>query len=311
MWVMKKVSLIGSQLVFLLWGMTLAIPNVIAQGCSDAGVCTIDVFKPSVKAGPATYRNTLEGGLSVGAADYGINAFGGSLGYSHDFSDVWSIDSKFTFLSQSGNDISVMGPGDLFVNLNYDLSETFTVSAGTKIPFTQADKEYDGLPLPMDYQSSLGTLDVLAGIRFNPQHWQWALAAQVPVKQNNNQFFPGLYPPGSGLDSIQTTNAFKRKSDVLLHVSRTFDLNEKLTFTPGLMPIYHLGEDEYTDIDGVRKKITGSDGLTLNATLYADIKTGDHGKLQFSLGFPVIVRDARPDGLTRSFVFATGYSYLF
>lgn len=282
-----------------------------AQGCSDAGVCTIEAFKPSVKAGPATYPNKMEGGIYVGAADYSITAYGGYLAYSHDFSSAWSVDGKCTFLAQSGNDISVIGPGDLFLNLNYDLSETFTVSAGTKIPFTRADKSFDGLPLPMDYQSSLGTLDVLAGIRYNPEHWQWALAAQIPVRQNDNQFFPGLYPPGSGLDSIQATNAFQRRSDILLHVSRTFDMNDKITFTPGLMPIYHLGQDEYTDIDGVQQKIQGSDGLTLNATLYMDIRSGDQGKFQVSLGFPLIVREARPDGLTRSFVLAGGYSYSF
>ena len=282
-----------------------------AQGCSDAGVCTIDAFKPASKAGPATQQNKIEGGFNVGAADYGITVFGGYLGYSHDFSDTWSLDSKFTFLSQSGNDVSVIGPGDLFLNLNYDFTETFTISAGAKIPFTHADKSYDGLPLPMDYQSSLGTLDILAGLRFNPKHWQWALAAQVPVRQNDNQFFPGLYPPGSGLDSIQTTNAFERRSDILLHVSRTFDMSEKVTLSPGLMPIYHLGEDQYTDMDGVPKKIEGSDGLTLNATLYMDIQSGENSQFQFSLGFPLIVREARPDGLTRSFVFAAGYSHSF
>lgn len=308
---MKSVGIFQLHRIILAMVWIVFVSESKAQGCSDAGVCTIEVFKPSVKSGPAAYPNKIEGGFHVGAADYSITAYGGYMAYSHTFNSAWSVDGKFTFLAQSGNDISVIGPGDLFLNLNYDLTETFTVSAGTKIPMTRADESFNDLPLPMDYQSSLGTLDILAGIRYNPEHWQWALAAQIPVRQNDNQFFPGLYPPGSGLDSIQATNAFQRKSDLLLHVSRTFDMSDRITLTPGLMPIYHLGQDEYTDIDGVQQKIQGSDGLTLNATLYMDIRSGDQGKFQFSLGFPLIVREARPDGLTRSFVFAAGYSYSF
>jgi hypothetical protein len=33
--------------------------------------------------------------------------------------------------------------------------------------------------------------------------------------------------------------------------------------------------------------------------------------LAFSLGFPFVVREARPDGLTRSFVFGIGFSKIF
>ena len=282
-----------------------------AQGCSDAGLCTIDALKPDAGGAAELTKNKLEIGLSVGAADYSISAYGGYLGYKRFFGQRLSIDAKLTFLAQNGNDISVGGPGDVFANINYQLSQAFTLTAGAKIPLNKADRELDGLPLPMDYQSSLGTFDLLAGLRYNSLKWQMALAVQIPIEQNENHFFPGLYDPLSPLYEIQATNGFERQPDILFHVSRAFNLTDKLTLTPGLLPIYHLAEDQFTDIDGVKQSIDGSEGLTLNATIYFDYKIGESGSVEFNLGFPLVVRDARPDGLTRSFVFGVGYNFTF
>ena len=279
-----------------------------AQGCSDAGRCTIEALKPAASSIEMQKSSKVSAGFSVGSADYGITVFGGNLGYSGRLTERFSLDAKVTFLSQSGNDIGVAGPGDVFINVNYGVSQKFILTAGTKIPLTKADKKFDGVPLPMDYQSSLGTFDLLAGIKYNPERWQWALAVQIPLRQNENAFFPEFYDTTSLVSTIQATNGFHRQADILLHVSRTFEMSDKITFTPGLLPIYHVSEDTYTDIDGIIKNIDGSDGLTLNGTVFIDVELDDVSTLEFSLGFPFIVRDARPDGLTRSFVFGAGYS---
>ncbi len=282
-----------------------------AQGCSDAGLCTIEPFKPLSEMENAENPNKLNVGLSMGVADYDIAVYGGALGYSRTFSEKWSIDTKITFLSQGGNDINVSGPGDIFLNLNHNLSQRFTITMGAKIPMTKADKMYNDLPLPMDYQSSLGTLDFLGGISYALDNWLFAIGVQIPVEQNENAFFSDLYPPESPLAVIQTTNKFQRSADVLMRISRPFAVNEKMTITPGLLPIYHLGEDEFTDIDGIVTPIDGSDGLTLNGTVFVDYNLGAANVLEFSLGFPFIVRESRPDGLTRGFVLGVGYEKSF
>jgi hypothetical protein len=281
-----------------------------SQGCSDAGVCSIAPFKPGTASPAMQLANKLEVGATVGGADYNIMTYGGYFGYSRDIGQQWNLDVKITALGQSGNDISVFGPGDVFANVTYKFSQKFSLTGGLKIPLTKADKVYEDVPLPMDYQSSLGTLDLLAGIKFNPEKWQIALAAQIPLTQNENEFFPGLYPD-SPLNEIQATNGFMRRPDLLMHISRTFDVNDRMTFTPGILPIYHLGEDEYTDIDGIEYAIAGSDGLTLNLTFHSEIAMGDNSAFELQVGFPLVVREARPDGLTRSFVFGLGYSSRF
>lgn len=289
----------------------IAALELRAQGCSDAGVCKLGSLKPDPDYNMIQHDNKLDAGISVGAADYGITVFGSHIGYSRQFGEHLSIDSKVTFLSQSGNEVSAIGAGDIFANVNYRISQKFTLTGGVKVPLMKADRDEDGMPLPMDYQSSLGTLDLLAGTRYQTEKWQWALAVQIPLEQNDNAFFPGSFPAGSMINDIQATNAFQRQADIMLHISRTIPMSDKITFTPGLMPIYHVGEDEYTGIDGRQYSIDGSDGLTLNGTVYINVEVGTSGNFEFDLGFPFIVREARPDGLTRSFVFGVNYSYGF
>ncbi len=298
------------QIITLILIMTATL-ELRAQGCSDAGVCKLGSLKPDRDYNMIQPDNKLNAGFSVGAADYGITVFGGHIGYSRHFGEKWSIDSRATFLSQNGNEVSVIGLGDIFANVNYRISKKLTLTGGVKVPLMKADRDQDGIPLPMDYQSSLGTFDLLAGTRYQTEKWQWVLAVQIPLQQNENAFFPGGFPAGSLINDIQATNAFQRQADIMLHVSRTIPMSDKITFTPGLLPIYHVGEDEYTSNDGFQYSIDGSDGLTLNGTVYINVDVGSSGNFEFDLGFPFIVREARPDGLTRSFVFGVNYSYGF
>jgi hypothetical protein len=64
-------------------------------------------------------------------------------------------------------------------------------------------------------------------------------------------------------------------------------------------------------MDGAYQEIEGSDGLTLNATCHFLLSVGEKSKLSFNIGFPLIVREARPDGLTRSFVAGVEYGVMF
>jgi hypothetical protein len=256
-------------------------------------------------------NNVVKMGFSTGSADHAISIIGANLSYATGLNVKWGFDTRITFLAQSGNDVAVAGLGDVFANLNYHITSKMTVTAGVKIPLTKADMQLDGKTLPMDYQSSLGTLDLYTGISYRLEKWQWALALQLPLEQNQNDYFPSAFGPGSPLGGFQTTNAFDRKADILLRVSYPVFLNDKIAITPGLLPIYHLGEDEFVSMDGQRMVIPGSDGLTINGTVFVDIKLTTKSALHFNLGFPFLVRDTRPDGLTRGYVMAAEYAWKF
>ena len=163
----------------------------------------------------------------------------------------------------------------------------------------------------MDYQPSLGTFDLIFGMGYKIAGFQFVAAIQQPLTQNDNQFFSSNYPLGSKLRKFQSTNQFKRSGDVLLRVSYPFTFKEKYKLTPSLLPIYHLSEDKYTDELNIEREISGSQGLTLNANLYFDYEISSTSVLQLNVGFPFIVRESRPDGLTRSSIATLEYKISF
>ena len=281
-----------------------------AQGCSDAGVCTMESFKPSLKFDNELHnKNQIKLGISTGKADHEISVLAGYLSYVRNINNSWTIDAKLTGISQKGNGYSNSGLSDVFLNANYALTETSGISFGVKLPLSQADVKQDGLDLPMDYQSSLGTIDILLGYAQKISNWQFVLGFQQPITQNKNIFgFGSSYP--KTLKGFYPTNNFKRAGDVLLRVSYPFTLSNKLSFTPSLLPIYHLANDKFTYID-TEYEIIGSSGLTLNANAYLDYNINASNALQLSVGAPLIVRDLRPDGLTRSFVATLEYCFKF
>ena len=280
-----------------------------SQGCSDAGFCTLNSFKPD--AGTPVAANQIKIGGSFGGADNAISVVGGYLEYNRQFGVQFSLDAKLTALGQSGNGISAFGLSDLYVNANLSPRAGLHFTLGAKIPLADGNAANDNLPLPMDYQASLGTFDLIAGAGYDIGQLQLVVALQQPLTQNNNAFFAEDYPAGSPLRNIQTTNKFQRAGDVLLRVSYPFHLGQKLTLTPSLLPIYHLTNDKFTDKQGIEREIDGSQGLTLNGNLYFDYAISASSALQLNAGLPFVVRDARPDGLTRSFVANLEYRFKF
>ena len=277
--------------------LSLIISYANAQGCSDAGFCTINSFMPNSADSTEVLNNQFKIGAFYGKADNSISVYGNYLEYNRQLSKKFGLDAKLTIIAQNGNEISTFGLSDIFLNANYKVSERLKFTFGTKIPLSNASKTYNNLPLPMDYQSSLGTLDLIFGIGYEIKKIQFVAAIQQPLTQNENQFIAKNY-----LSSFQSTNKFKRSGDVLLRISYPITIDSKLKLTPSILPIYHLTNDKYTEDSNVQKEITGSQGLTLNANAFLDYEFNSKNIIQLNLGIPFIVRDTRPDGLTRSFI---------
>jgi len=165
----------------------------------------------------------------------------------------------------------------------------------------------------MQYQSSLGTIDIITGISITNTSWQFSVGLQQPVSGiNRNNFLP-VYWDTAEAGEYLPSNDFNRKGDVLLRGAYLFTVKQKFSFNVGLLGIYHLVDDTYIDanISSEPIAIRGSQGLTLNTTLAGFWKINKSISLGFLAGVPLVVRDVRPDGLTRSFVLAPEISFSF
>lgn len=297
--------------ILLIFILSLTTYYANAQGCSDAGFCTINSIKPNSSDTVTESTNQVKVGVSLGSADNSISIFGNYIEYNRQVTNSFGIDAKITSLSQSGNGISNIGISDIYLTGNYKVNEKLKLILGTKIPLTDGNKKKDNIALPMDYQSSLGTFDLIFGAGYEIKKIQLVLAFQQPMSQNKNEFIAENYPVNSKIREFQSTNKFKRSSDVLLRVSYPVKLGEKFRITPSLLPIYHLSNDKYTNNLRIENEIKGSQGLTLNGNAYLDYEINNKNALQLNVGMPFVVRDARPDGLTRSFVVNLEYKVKF
>ncbi len=281
----------------------IAVSPVYGQGCSDAGFCTIDALKsPDGDSIQAEKSLQLKTGITVGKADHNITILASYFEYNRQLNKHWGYDMKITQLAQLTDSIKTNGLGDLFLTGTYKTRSKIAFTVGVKLPLADGTKERNGLPLPNDFQSSLGTIDVIGGISKEWKQFRFTAAIQQPFVQEKNRFSPELYDSLSVFSTFQSTNEFRRRGDVLARVNYAWNVRQRWKLTPGLLAIYHLGEDTYVDEFNSRKPISGSAGLTLNGTLFAQYSINKSHKLELSVGTPFVVRENRPDGLTRSFV---------
>lgn len=284
-----------------------------AQGCSDAGVCTVAPMRPATvrswqKDAPP---NRVRVASAFGRADHDIGIRTAEIGYGRRLDASLDLDLRLTWISQSGDVARVTGLSDIFAVITYKGFTDAFFSAGVKVPLSDGNRIANGRPLPMDYQSSLGTTDLLLAAGYIFKNLHLGLALQQPIVQNSNTFLSTVYPTDEKLSEFQSTNRYKRRGDLLLRVAYPLAITDRLTLTPGILPIYHLGEDSYTSRTGETRSIEGSSGLTVNGNFFLSYDFPAAGSLELSAGAPLVNREARPDGLTRSFMIGLEYRIAF
>lgn len=281
-----------------------------AQGCSDAGICSIG---GAFHENDDKKNNHIEFGTVLGKGDVDVKYLSGYIAYTRSFNEKWSGNVKVTSQYANGSFGGKASVGDAFLTANYTPVTTnlykWSFTSGIKVPFNQSNLKINDHPLPMDYQSSLGTFDFLGSVNLNYKNWDFNSAIQLPVININKNSYFSEY---SGTDDFVTTNLFERKPDVLLRGTYTINTaNRKFSFKPNLLFIYHLGEDTYEDIYGQRQTIKGSDGLTINGNLIAGYHFSSGSSIEASVATPFVVREVRPDGLTRAWTAGVSYKVRF
>ncbi|PZR02444.1 MAG: hypothetical protein DI539_27695, partial [Flavobacterium psychrophilum] len=263
----------------------------------------------------ASEKRRIDIGSNTGTGEENTFTINPYLQYTQELSRHFSVSGKVTATYANGFLGNSFGIGDFYGIATYkanddDATNNLRILAGIKIPFTSSNQKNNaGGALPLDYQSSLGTYDAILGINYIlHRHWEFNAGVQVPVIQNNkNTFFPHEYSDKRA-ESFAPTNFFRRKSDVLLRSGYYFNTGKGFTIKPGVLAIYHVGNDTYEDQFGKRASINGSKGLTLNGTIMASKQFKNKTSLELIAATPFIVRDVRADGLTRSFVANVQYS---
>jgi hypothetical protein len=232
---------------------------------------------------------------------------------------------KIPFQAVNGSLGNTSGLSDLSLCLtrNVFVSEKFDVgiSIGTKLPSNNSNIKDDvfGLPLPMYYQTSLGTYDGIAGISLVSRKWLLATGIQHPFNQNGNEFrwsdWIPVYKNGEGEDYVRSYDVaykLKRGTDIMFRVERNFRYT-RFNITAGLLPIIRITQDEIERPagSGTRVKLEGTTGMALSGIITAGYNLNVKSALRLLLGHKITQRDHNPDGLTREMVTTISYTYRF
>ncbi len=294
---MYKIHMKYSGLILFL--SVISMEYVKAQGCSDAGFCTVESIKtPAHDDTAGRYNNNIKTGVSFGAAKNGVAILTPYAEYTRNISRNISGTIRLLYSVHHGELATTSGFSDVLVSVNYRISPRINYVAGIKLPFNRSAISVSGQALPMAYQTSLGTIDGILGLGYSFSPFSITAAYQQPFDQNNNDFLAEEYPESSPEKEYLSTAGYERKGDVLLRASYTVKMrNEKYRLISSVLPVYHLGKDHYTDAEGITQKIKGSEGLTLNINMFLQYHPDNNSQVELLLGFPVISRESRPDGL--------------
>jgi hypothetical protein len=162
----------------------------------------------------------------------------------------------------------------------------------------------------MNYQTSLGTVDLLLRLGYTIKRFYVMAGYQQPITQNGNQFLAGNYSGDAPEYRYFPTRNYHRAADVMLIVSDMAVQSERISLLTSLLPIYHLQNDSYEEPDGNRVTLSGSQGLTLNLNVVLKYYLTPSQSLELNLGAPAAARSVRPDGLSK-YAVRVGYSMSF
>jgi hypothetical protein len=314
-------------IVFALSALSLLSFSAFSQGCSDAGFCTMGAMKPDQpfnKKIPFKLRS-MELSFYRGSTTLSPIVYVGTLDMSFSFlDDKTFFQVKLPYQAVKGNFGSTSGLSDISLCLTRKIATSgtfdYNLSVGTKIPSNKSDLTDDthDLPLPMYYQTSLGTYDFIAGISMISRQWLFATGIQHPFNKNKNHFRWGPWEPvylnGEGVDYVRSYDVgyeLKRGTDVMLRIERNFRFS-RINFSAGLLPIYRVTRDEITQAGtGKRIKPEGTTGLALSAIATAGYSFNIQSGVKVLYGRKIRQRDHSPDGLTRHDVMTVSYYYRF
>lgn len=286
--------------------------NVYSQGCSDAGLCSIN-FSDEDSTNNTKFTLGLGNTVGVGDESVLINSTGIELaGNFSDFGFVAKI--PFTFTTGALGQTNGLGDFTLLLTTKLYSIEDFalTLAGGVKIATNDANLlNDDNLSLPMVYQTSGGTDDIIFLLAANIDSWIISTGMQIPLNRNENSFIDksALVDPISGISeyynnwqNYQSSRNFKRGSDIMLKIEKYFEVNDDLKLMAGILPVYRLSESIYQDFNGDNITIMNTDGLTLNIIAGLNYIVTKKQSFGLNIGFPVVTREVRADGLTRAFV---------
>ena len=286
----------------------ISIATTYAQGCSDAGICTIGNFNALHGENPsAMYMHRQEIDISYTYATHLANERFSqpqlNYRYINKQGAFYEFRLPFNMAMSKIPSISTYGLGDMIATYNNHIPNknhlVLNYSLGLRVSFSNASRSENKsmFSYPMFLQSGLGTTDIIAALNYDPfKYLSLGTGIQYPVIQYNTNI-TNLTDRANMITGI----GFRRKPDALLKLTGHYPTG-KFQFNLGALSIFHLADDYYNTSLG-KYSIQGSKGITLNWNAEINYSINERSGISFLYAEPLKTRSNIPDGLARSKVF--------
>ncbi len=318
---LKPLQLLYSNILILIILALFSSHQTSAQGCSDAGFCTMGAMRPNQHYNSKTNLKlrSIELSQYIGYTKFGDLILNYTVDANVSVGNKNTIQIKLPYQMVYSSLANTHGTGDISLSFTRNLiakqNYQINASVGTKIPtMTPNLKADDGRPLPMYYQTSLGTYDLIAGISFMTRNWLIATGYQQALNSINNEF---TWAAWNTSDKKVEANAYPvskdllRGKDIMFRVERNFR-SSKFNAYIGLLGIYRITRDQV--FSAADKKViskSGTDGLVLTGLIGAGYNISTKTSIKALLGRRITQREINPDGLSREWVQTIGIEYKF
>ncbi|NPD84028.1 hypothetical protein HNS38_04615 [Lentimicrobium sp. L6] len=291
-----------TQITLLLF-LLLATNPIFSQGCSDAGVCSVTQQFDAPSSKKLAHHFSLT--PSIGLGDQQSWILGSVISYQIQNQKGWSFGLALPYSTTFGNIATTSGIGDIILSLNAPLfknadHQVSWLIAG-KIATGDANKLDQGMALPMIYQQSSGTNDLITSLQWNFKTWLFAAGYQHAFNTTENTFLSSDFLLDSDAAKYHSSAYLKRGDDVMVRFEKRFQGKKKSSFKAGVLPIFRIQADEIK-VNDEYQEIANSTGLTLNLYTAWRYQFSEQFYTELQLAAPPITREVRADGTTRSFL---------
>lgn len=286
-----------------------------AQGCSDAGFCTIGGVHKSETEFKKQTTNKNEIDIAYIYSTHGKKERFHQPQINYRFikknGAFYEMRLPLNIAKNISNNLSTADIGDAILTYNSNFAagkNTINYSVGFRASFTRSDKKEmkSMASYPMYLQSGLGTTDLIAVAGYDiGKYISIGTGVQVPVLQYNQHILQ--ISGNSGTDFIKN---FRRQPDALLKLGTHFSTG-KFKINAGLLSIFHLANDYYKSSFLGKYILQNSQGTTINFSAEAAYAFTNKFMVSFLYAEPLKTRKSIPDGLARSRVFSPKITFAF
>lgn len=201
-------------------------------------------------------------------------------------------------------------------SLDFGLISSISGGKGLKKEYSTSFATY-----PMEYQSTLGTVDIFVAYTLKKAGFNATLGFQQPVtSKNQNNFYPRYFDLGYINTDYPPSNEMRRSGDVFSRIGYTYtNYDENLLINIGATAFYKIKNDEFFDAVApdyvIYKKgynvVENTSGLAANAVIQCNYRLSENAEITLYAGIPIAERKVVIDGTSRSYFVTPGFTWNF